>query len=246
MATAFLHHAARQDICTRVSQAFLDLLLRKVCRPPVGFSIMRNQLGASIQCLPSFYFSLFLCKQSWNSLRNAGTLLQRYESCSKLNSASSGMVERMPVSRSACKPYTLGCAVAVRQGGTCWGCDCPLESHQPRSGSAQGLPHSGGGEGSEVLLLVFPIMLEGHRKERLWWCWNHRCGYLRCFLSGLGSESPTCQCSAGSQDLMASLCVSAGRAGPSWPPSVTLQQLHRDFLCREGTALKQDESRSVF
>lgn len=133
MATAFLHHAARQDICTRVSQAFLDLLLRKVCRPPVGFSIMRNQLGVSIQCLPSFYFSLFLCKQSRNSLRNAGTLLQRYESCSKLNSASSGMVERMPVSRSACKPYTLGCPVAVRQGGTCWGCDCPLESHQPRS-----------------------------------------------------------------------------------------------------------------
>lgn len=31
-------------------QAPLDLLLPKVCRPPLGFGIMTNQLGVSIQC----------------------------------------------------------------------------------------------------------------------------------------------------------------------------------------------------
>lgn len=96
----------------------------------------------------------------------------------------------------------------------------PGEPPSHAHGSAQGLPHRGGGEeGGEGLLLVFPIMLEGHLKVI-----STRCGYLRCLVSGLGTESLTCRCSAGNQHLVVSLCVSAGTADQPWPPGVTLQQ----------------------
>ena len=44
------------------------------------------------------------------------------------------------------------------------GVTVPRRATSHAHGSASGLPHGGGGEGSEGLLLVFPTMLEGHLK----------------------------------------------------------------------------------